>query len=77
MARKRPVKREIDLSAQQSTEGLEVIENDPSAEPPETPPLDLLAGLPAPSEAPYAEPAEDQTGTKGIWTAIEHLRPPE
>jgi len=73
MKRKRPPEREIDLSRQASTEGLEVIESDPSAEPPAPPPLDLLAGLPAPSEAPYAEPAEDTTGAKGIWTAIEHL----
>lgn len=72
MARKRPRQLEIDLSLS-TTDGLEVIENDPSAEPLESPPLNLLAGLPGPREAPYAEPADDRTGTKGIWTAIEHL----
>ena len=65
--------REIDLSRQTSTEGLDVIESNPTVELPITPPLDLFAGLPTPSEAPYTEPAEDPTGAKGIWTAIEHL----
>lgn len=69
----RSASREIDLGAEPRTEGLEVIENDPTAEPPEPPPLNLLAGLPAPVEAPYAKPEEDRTGTKGIWTAIENL----
>jgi len=73
MKRKRPPEREIDLSRQTSTAGLDVIESDPTGEPPVTPPLDLHAGLPTPSEAPYAKPAEDPTGAKGIWTAIEHL----
>jgi hypothetical protein len=72
MRRRRPPEREIDLSGETSTEGLEVIE-EPTAAPAETPPLDLLAGLPSPLEAPYAEPAEDRSGTRGIWTAIEHL----
>ncbi|HLE44510.1 MAG TPA: hypothetical protein VJB36_10880 [Methylomirabilota bacterium] len=73
MARKRSPDREIMLRPPASTEGLEVVEVDPLAEPPPPPPLNPLAGLPAPPETPYAEPAEDQTGSKGIWTAIEHL----
>ena len=73
MARKRTQDREIDLHRLPSIEGLEVIESDPLADSPPPPPLDLLAGLPAPAEAPYAEPSEDETGSKGIWTAIEHL----
>lgn len=70
---RRPVEREIDLSREQRLDGLEVIENDPLGEPPEPPPVNLLAGLPAPAETPYAKPEEDRTGTKGIWTAIENL----
>jgi hypothetical protein len=73
MARKRTQDREINLPRPASTEGLEVIENDPFTEPPAPPPVNLLAGLPAPPDAPYAQPAEDATGAKGIWTAIEHL----
>ena len=73
MSRKPAQNREIDLRGTPSTAGLEVIEYDPSAPPPAPLPLDLLAGLPGPAEAPYAEPSGDRTGTKGIWTAIEHL----
>lgn len=73
MARKRMPDREIDLGRTPSTEGLEVIEYDPSAEPAPSPPVNLLAGLPALREAPYAKPSEDRTGAKGIWTALEHL----
>jgi hypothetical protein len=73
MARKRTQDRENNLRPPASTEGLEVVEIDPLAEPPAPPPLNLLAGLPTPPEAPYTEPSEDATGTKGIWTAIEHL----
>ena len=73
MARMRTPNREIKLPLPASVEGLEVVEIDPLAEPPAPPPMDLRAGLPAPPEAPYAEPSEDRTGAKGIWTAIEHL----
>lgn len=73
MARQRTPDREIDLGRSPSTEGLEVIENDPSAEPAPSPPVNLLAGLPPLPEVPYAQPSEDRTGAKGIWTALEHL----
>jgi hypothetical protein len=73
MGRKRTPDREIDLGPRPSTEGLEVIENDPSAEPAPSPPVNLLSGLPAPAEVPYAKPSDDKTGAKGIWTALEHL----
>jgi hypothetical protein len=73
MSRKRAMNREIDLHRLTSTEGLEVIENDPLAEPAPSPPVNLLTGLPEAPEAPYAEPSDDKTGAKGIWTAIEHL----
>jgi hypothetical protein len=73
MARKRTPPREITLRPPASTEGLEVVEIDPLAEPSPLPPVNLLHGLPGPREAPLAEPSEDRTGAKGIWTAIEHL----
>jgi hypothetical protein len=73
MSRRHHHKQEIDLSRQRSIEGLEVIEDDPLEGAPEPMPVNLLAGLPEPSEAPYAEPTEDPTGARGIWTAIEHL----
>lgn len=73
MARKRPQHREITLRPPASTEELEVVEIDPLADPPAPPPVNLLAGLPGPREAPLARPSEDRTGAKGIWTAIEHL----
>lgn len=64
--------REIDLG-RPDVGGLEVIENDPSAEPPAPPPVRLLPDFPPLPEISYAEPEDDHTGTKGIWRAIEHL----
>ena len=73
MRRERARDREIDLGPRPVTEGLEVIENDPCAEPPAPPPVKLLPDLPSPPEISYAEPEDDRTGAKGIWSAIEHL----
>lgn len=79
MARRRRVRvsrspeREIDLGPHPPVEGLEVIEINPGAAPPEPPPVHLLEGLPGPLEAPYEDRKPDATGSKGLWTALEHL----
>jgi hypothetical protein len=64
---------ELDLGAHPATEGLEVVEIDESGPPPPPPPIHLLEGLPPVPEAEYQPSAADTTGSKGIWTAIEHL----
>lgn len=79
MARRRRVRvrpspeSELHLGAHPPTEGLEVVEIDPTAPPPPPPPVRLLEGLPPAPEAAYDPAAEDTTGSRGIWTAIEHL----
>lgn len=68
-----PDPRQIPARELRDSGPLELISYDPSQPPPPPATIRLFAGLDEPLEAPYAGLGADDTGSAGLWRALESL----